>query len=226
MERAVIERISRRGVRELAPRRDLVREGEPPRPVFLLEGWACRYKQLPDGRRQIVSFLLPGDLCGLDVFLLKEMDHSIGTITAVEVAEIAPRDFGQMVLDHPEFMERLQRGELVAAAIQREWTFNVGQRTAFERLAHLLCELFVRMEAIGRTDGTSCEFPLTQVDLADATGLTAVHVNRTLQELRKAGLIELQNKRLTIPDLEALKVAGTFNRNYLHLEERVLPGHQ
>jgi CRP-like cAMP-binding protein len=94
----------------------------------------------------------------------------------------------------------------------------LGQRTAFERVAHILCELFLRLRAIGITDGSTCEFPVTQVDLADATGLSAVHLNRTLQELRAADLIVLRGKLLTIPDLPALQAAALFNPNYLHLE--------
>lgn len=221
-ERAGIEQISRRGVRLVPARRDLIREGDPPRSVFLIrEGWACRYKQLPDGRRQIISFLLPGDVFDLDIFVLKRMDHSIAAITPLEVAEIGREDVERLMTDYPRIIQGLRRDELVDAAVQREWTLNVGQRTAFERIAHLLCELFARLECVGRTESNSCDFPLTQVDLADATGLTAVHVNRTLQELRKARLIELQNKRLTIPDLPALEAAGTFNSQYLHLERRV-----
>lgn len=106
----------------------------------------------------------------------------------------------------------------MTASVQREWTLNVGQRSAFERVAYLLVELFLRLECVGLTDGESCEFPLTQTDLADATGLTAVHVNRTLQELRRAGLIVLQNRTLTLPNRDALKRAAMFNSNYLHLD--------
>ena len=104
------------------------------------------------------------------------------------------------------------------SAIQREWTMNLGQRTASERMAHLLCELFFRLRLASLTDGTSCEFPLTQADLADATGLSKVHVNRTLQELRLAGLIILKGKTLTVPSLERLMDTGVFNSNYLHME--------
>jgi CRP-like cAMP-binding protein len=123
-----------------------------------------------------------------------------------------------MMFDHPRITQALFWDELVTVAIQREWTLNVGQRTAYERIAHLLCELYLRLRTVGLTDGTSCHFPLTQVDLADATGLTAVHVNRTLQELRRDGLIELQSKTLTIPDLNALRQVALFNDNYLHLD--------
>ena len=215
---AAIDRLSRRGLREVAARRDLIREGDPPKAVnLILEGWACRYKTLPDGRRQIVSLFIPGDLCDLNIYILKEMDHNIGAITSLRVAEIAREDFERLMIEHPRITQALFWNELVTVAIQREWTLNVGQRTAYERIAHLLCEMFLRLETVGLTDGDSCNFPLTQVDLADATGLTAVHVNRTLQELRRNGLIELQSKTLVIPDFKALKAAAMFNDNYLHL---------
>ena len=213
-----IERVSRKHSKEVPPRRDLIREGEKPRAVFLIqEGWACRYKTLPDGRRQIVGFFVPGDLCDLNIYILKEMDHNIGAITKVRAAEIGREDFERLLIERPRVTQALWWDELVTVSIQREWTLNIGQRTAFERLAHLFCEMFLRLQVVGLTRGDSCDFPLTQVDLADATGLTAVHVNRTLQELRRTGLIELHGKRLAVPNMEALKDAAMFNDNYLHL---------
>lgn len=209
-----------KNVRELDARRDIVREGERPRGVIaILDGWASRYKQLPDGRRQITSFVIPGDLCDANVFILTEMDHSIGSVTRVRYAEVAPADFEQMMTASSRLTEALWWHALVVAGVQREWTTNVGQRSAHERLAHLLCELFCRLEAIGQTDGDTCPLPLTQMDLADATGLTPVHVNRTIQGLRRAGLIQLGNRRLRIPDLQALMRVALFNPNYLHLQE-------
>jgi CRP-like cAMP-binding protein len=145
------------------------------------------------------------------------MDHSIGAITTLKVAEIGPDEFEQMMRDNPRIAQALFWDELVTVSVQREWTLNLGQRTAYERISHLFVELFLRLQAVGRTQGKSCDFPLTQVDIADASGLTAVHVNRTLQELRKEGLIELQGRRLTILDMNALKNAALFNENYLHL---------
>ena len=216
---ASVDRLTQGAVREVRPRRDLIREGDSPRSVYLiLEGWACRYKTLPDGRRQIVAFLIPGDIFDLNIYILKEMDHSIAAVTALKVVEMGREDVESVLRDHPRVTQALWWDGLVEASIQREWTLNVGQRTALERVSHLLCEMFLRLQVVGMTDGNSCDFPLTQVDLADATGLTAVHVNRTLQELRKQGLIELQSRTLTIPDMNALQDAGLFNRNYLHLE--------
>lgn len=217
-DRAAMERLSRTH-REVAPRRDLIREGDAPRFVHLvLEGWACRYKTLPDGRRQIVAFFLPGDFCDLNVYILREMDHSVGAITKLRVADISREEMDAVTQTHPRITQALWWHELVAAAVQREWTLNVGQRTAFERIAHLMVELFLRLDVVGLTNGDSCDFPLTQNDIADATGLTAVHVNRTLQELRRAGLIVLQGRTLTIPDMAALKNVALFNANYLHLD--------
>jgi CRP-like cAMP-binding protein len=218
-ERELIDHAASSNVREVTARRDLIREGERPRGVILiLEGWACCYKQLPDGRRQITSFLVPGDFGDANIFILREMDCSVAAITPVRYAEIGPADFEQLTSEIPALARALWWHELVAVAIQREWTTNVGQRTALERIAHLLCEMFLKLRSVGLAPGDSCDWPLTQADLADATGLTSVHVNRTLQELRRAELIELGGRRLTIPDLEALKRVGMFNPNYLHLQ--------
>lgn len=203
-DRAVIATISRVS-RIIPPRRDLIREGETPRFVHLMvDGWACRYKALPDGRRQIVAFFVPGDFCDLNVYVLKEMDHSIGAVTRLSVADISREEMDSVMAAHPRIAQALWWESLVQVAIQREWTFNVGQRSAYERIAHLLVELYFRLKTVGLARNGSCDFPLTQNDLADATGLTPVHVNRTLQDLRREDLILLEHKRLTIPDVRLL----------------------
>ena len=205
--------------RTVAPRRDLIREGERPQYVHLMvDGWACRYKTLPDGRRQVVAFFVPGDFCDLNVYVLKEMDHSIGAITRLSVADISRDDMDNLTSNYPRITQALWWEELVTNSIQREWTLNIGQRTAYERIAHLIAEMFLRLKSVKLTQGDSCDFPITQTDIADATGLTAVHVNRTLQELRRDGLIILERKRLQIPDLQRLMDAAMFNPNYLHLD--------
>lgn len=217
-DKAAVGRVSKIS-RVIAPRRDLIREGERPHYVHLMiEGWACRYKALPDGRRQIVAFFVPGDFCDLNIYVLKEADHSIGAITRLAVADISREDMDLLTTHYPRITQALWWESLVNAAIQREWTLNIGQRTAYERIAHLLVELFLRLKSVGLTNGISCDFPLTQTDIADATGLTAVHVNRTLQELRREGLIILERKHLTIPTLQKLKDVAMFNANYLHLD--------
>jgi len=217
-DRAVLDCAASERVRSFGPRVDIAREGDRPRDVhMILAGWACRYKQLEDGRRQIVSFFLPGDICDLNIFILREMDHSIGTITSVTVADLSREFFDEISSGFPRIATAFWWESLVNAAIQREWTMSLGQRTAAERMSHLLCEIFLRLRLAGLTREESCDFPLTQSDLADATGLSKVHVNRTLQELRSAELIVLKGKSLTIPNLERLMNEGLFNANYLHM---------
>lgn len=215
---AALARVSR-NVRVIEPRRDLISEGDKPRFVHLvLDGWACRYKQLPDGKRQIVSLFIAGDFCDVNVFILRYMDHSVGAITRLKVAVITPEEMRELTQQRPRITEALWWHELVSMAIQREWTLNLGQRSAYERLAHLLIELYLRLQTVGKAHDGRCDFPLTQNDLADATGLTAVHVNRTLQELRRDGLIELERKQLHILDMPRMMDAAMFNANYLHLD--------
>jgi CRP-like cAMP-binding protein len=203
----------------IGPRRDLIRQGATPVHVYLIsQGWACRYKSLPDGRRQVVDFLIPGDLCDLNIYILSRIDHSIGAVTALDVIEIPREELEAITEAHPQITRALWWQEMVSKSCHREWIVNVGARSATERIAHLLCEIFLRLESIGATDGQSCDFPLTQRDLADATGLTSVHVNRTLQRLRKKSLISLADRKLVIPDMGALKAIGLFNPDYLHLD--------
>jgi CRP-like cAMP-binding protein len=217
-ERAALAQLSR-NFRFIEARRDLISEGDKPRHVHLvLDGWGCRYKQLPDGKRQIVSLFVPGDFCDLNAYILKQMDHNIGAITRLKVAMITPEEMNAFISERPRIFQALWWHELVASAIQREWTINIGQRTAYDRLAHLLIELYLRLQTVGRAKDGRCDFPLTQNDLADATGLTSVHVNRTLRELRRDGLIELERKQLQILDLPRMMDAAMFNPNYLHLD--------
>ena len=217
-DRGVLDDVSRQKLVRLRAREDVIREGDAPRHVYLIvRGWACRYKMLEDGRRQIMSFFLPGDLCDLNVFVLREMDHSVGALTPLVYAEIG-RDAFEGLTEHPRIVQAMWWDSLVSASVQREWTVNLGQRTAFERIAHMLCELFLRLRGVGLADRDRCEFPITQTELADAIGLTPVHVNRTLQDMRAQGLISLQDKQLIIPDLERLQAAALFNANYLHLD--------
>jgi len=208
-----------RNFRYVDARRDVISEGDKPRCVHLvLDGWACRYKQLPDGKRHIVALFVPGDFCDVNVYILKAMDHSIGAITRLKVAMITPDEMNALTAERPRMTQALSWHELVTAAVQREWTLNLGQRSAYERLAHLLVELYLRLATVGRAYDGRCDFPLTQNDLADATGLTSVHVNRTLQELRGDGLIELERKQLHILDLPRIMEVSMFNPNYLHLD--------
>ncbi|GJD60685.1 Crp/Fnr family transcriptional regulator [Methylobacterium frigidaeris] len=198
---------------------DIIAEGEEPRDVnLILAGWVCRYKQLADGSRQIMSFLLPGDLCDLNIFILRRMDHALGTLTPVVAAKISRDLLQEMLNADPRLTRALWWEVLVTAAIHREWLVNIGRRTALERVAHVLCEVFVRQQAVGRVRDGRCELPITQVELADALGLSAVHVNRTLRELRQAGLIDWRDKQLAIPDIDTLTAVARFDPDYLHLD--------
>ena len=198
-------------------RLDIVREGENPNSIrLLISGWACRYKDLPDGRRQIVGFFLPGDFCDLNIFILSEMDHSIGALTAVRFYEIQPQQFQDVIDQRPHLIRALLWHEMVSAGIQREWLLSIGQRSPLERLSHLFVELFCRLKAVGLATGLGFDLPITQNHLAEANGLSLVHLNRTLQEMRREGLIELSDRQLRIVDLDRLKRVAMFNSNYLH----------
>jgi CRP-like cAMP-binding protein len=198
-------------------RHDIAREGENPTVVRLLvSGWACRYKDLPDGRRQIVGFFLPGDFCDFNIYILSELDHSIGALTAVRYYEIQPQQFQAVIEQRPHLLRTLLWHEMVSSGIQREWLLSIGQRSPFERLAHLFVELYYRLKAVGLAAGLRFDLPITQNHLAEANGLSLVHLNRTLQEMRREGLIELADRQLRIIDLDRLKQAALFNSNYLH----------
>jgi len=209
----------------VGPKVDLVREGDAPKAVHLiLGGFACRHKDLPDGSRQITACLVPGDFCDLHVFILRAMDHSISTLSRCRVVEILRPQVLEL-MERPAVARAMWWAALVDEAILREWLVNIGTRPAEQRTAHLLCELLMRLEAVGLTNGDKYELPITQTELGDTMGLTAVHTNRVLQRLRKDGLITLTNNSLVILDIGRLKAFSDFNPNYLHLSKpsRTLP---
>jgi CRP-like cAMP-binding protein len=212
-----------RFVHRFGPHEDLFRHGEDPRHVnVILEGWACRYKQFEDGRRQTLALFLPGDMCDPHVFLLDRMSHSLGSLTPVTVARI-PFDEISGLMDFSATLHRALLLEvLITTEVQREWTLSLGRRTSLERLAHLFCELALRLRSVGLTDRGSFDLPLTQADLADALGLSTVHVNRMLQELRATGLVEQRARRLTIYDEQGLRALAMFDPSYLHLNQIAL----
>jgi CRP-like cAMP-binding protein len=214
VEKAIGERIL-----SASPGEDLIAEGDRPVSVrMILSGWACRYKTLEDGRRQIVNFALPGDVCDSQIYLVSQMDHSIGALTPVAYADIERRRFEELIAGDRTVAEAFWCEALVMNAIQREWVINIGRRDALERVAHLFCELFERLRWVDLVERDSCNFPVTQMDMADATGLSIVHLNRTLQALRGAGLITLRERSLTFHDLGALRDVALFNPSYLHLD--------
>lgn len=212
-EVAMLEGLQHAGAGE-----DIISDGDPVDCVrVVLSGWLCRYKTLEDGRRQIVNFVLPGESCDAHAFLLPTIDHSIAALTPVVYSEIKRAQYERLTADDRSLAEALLCETLLNNAIQREWAINLGRRVALERVAHLFCEIFERLRPVGLVDGDSCSLPVTQMDLADATGLSVVHFNRTLQELRASRLIVLRDRTLTISDLDALKATALYSPNYLRL---------
>jgi CRP-like cAMP-binding protein len=198
-------------------RKDLIREGDTPGPVLVvLEGWAFRYKVLPSGTRQVMAFLMPGDACDLHIGMLTEMDHSIQTVTKALVAKIGRSAMDEMLAEYPRIATAMYIAQLVDEGTLRAWIVSLGRRSSIERVAHLVLELFLRAVRIGLSDGTTMELPLAQALLADALGMTPVHINRVLQELRRSGAIELSRGLLRIADPAALTQLSGFDANYLH----------
>jgi CRP-like cAMP-binding protein len=197
---------------------DVVRQGDVPRSVFVLtHGMACRYRLLPEGKRQILTFLIPGDVFDLHAFLLEAMDHSIGTLVPTRLAPISRATVFDLFDRHPQIGAALWCGALQEEAINRERIVALGRRSARGRVAYLLCELVWRQRAVGLAEDHAIRLPLTQVELADTLGLTAVHVNRILQRFRRDNLITLTQRRLTLLDSERLQEIAGFNQDYLHL---------
>ncbi len=215
-DRRLLDEVVER-TRILGPHEDIIREGEAPKDVHLvLKGFACRYKLLPDGGRQIFAYLIPGDFCDLNGFILKAMDHTIATLSQCTVVDI-PRDRVLDMARRPDIGRALWWATLVDEAILREWIVNLGQRDAEHRTAHLFSELHLRLTSVGLVDDGAFDLPITQTELGDTVGLSAVHVNRCLQKLRASGLIMLKHGRLVIPDVGLLRAMCDFNPNYLHL---------
>jgi len=203
--------------RTFPARTDLIREGDKPGPVFvILEGWACRYKLLPEGTRQITSFLMPGDCCDLHASVLNYMEHSIATLTSARIA-LVPRGLMEKLIEtRPAITRAFWWTQLVDEDTLRAWIVSMGRRNGLQRVAHLMCELYVRARNIGLTHGDSFELPLTQTVIGDALGLTPIHVNRVLRKLRISGVMTLIGGNLVIADVAKLAFVAGFDDNYLH----------
>jgi CRP-like cAMP-binding protein len=202
---------------------DMIHQGQTDQSAFVLaSGWACSYKLLPSGARQIVDFQIPGDFLGLRSVLFRTSDHNVEPITPVQASEVHQRD----LLSAFEQTPRLATAVLWAAsrdeAMVVEHLVNLGRRSATERMAHFLLELGVRLRLVGMADKTGYTCPLSQYLLADALGLSAVHVNRVLRELREEGLVTFQRGRVVYDDYDALVEFADFDRGYLDHEGPLL----
>jgi CRP-like cAMP-binding protein len=196
---------------------EIVHEGDrPTHSCLLLEGFAARTQVLSDGRRQITNLHIPGDFVDLHGLLLKRMDHSVIAFVDCKVAFV-PHEALRAVIDTHRHLSRLfWLTTLVDAAIDRAWITSLGRRPAIDHLAHLLCELYVRLRGRGLVGGNSFAFGATQTELGDVLGMSTVHVNRTLQDLRKLGLVEWEAGRVTILDFERLAERAEFDPAYLN----------
>ena len=207
-------------VHKLRSDHDMVRVGDrPSQCCLLLEGFAHRYQDLGDGRRQIMSFHIPGDMPDLLGLHLPVMDHNIGTLAPSKVGFISHQAMRVLTRNHPRVGDACWRDTLVDAAVFREWMVGMGRRSAYTRIAHLICELVTRLRSVGLADGNSVRLPLTQAVVSDALGLSPVHVNRVIQGLRGNGLITWQGRVLTVQNWEGLQQAGEFDPAYLHLQQ-------
>ena len=206
-------------LKTIEPHGYIVREGDAPTVCgVLVSGFAFRQKLTGEGGRQIVSLHVPGDPLDLQNFHLEESDHNVQALTRAEVAVVGCGEMRDLAQVRPAIGRAIFVNTLVDGSIFREWILNVGRRVALARVAHVLCELGVRLEAQGLADHYSYELPMTQEQLADVVGLTPVHVNRTLKALEASGLINRQRRKMTFPDWDALRDAGDFNQRYLHLQ--------
>jgi len=204
-------------VKELPPQAVIVREGEKPTQCCLLvEGFACRSKTTDVGKRQILSVHIPGDIPDLQSLQLHVMDHDLTTLSRCKVAFIAHDALRTVTREQPLIAEALWRETLIDAAVFREWIVNVGRRPAAARMAHFIAEVGKRLEAVGLATAEQFELPMTQIDMADALGLSPVHVNRVIQELRRSGVLELRKYSVSIRDLPRLMEIADFDDLYLH----------
>ncbi|MGU3478791.1 Crp/Fnr family transcriptional regulator [Methylobacterium sp. B34] len=200
--------------------RDLVSEGVRPDAAYvILDGFACRYKLVPDGGRSILAYLVPGDGCDLHASLLNRAIHSVATLTPCTVASVPYRTIKELAALRPNIYRALWWSVLVDEAVLQEWLVGVGRRSADRQVAHIICELFARLNAVGLGLEPDYRLPLAQSELADTAGLSNVHLSRVLSDLRRAGLIESGRKSVRVPNLERLREFSGFTPDYL-----LLPG--
>lgn len=199
--------------------RDILIEGTEPRWLpLIVEGWACRYKMLENGKRQIISLFVPGDLCEPFGVLPRFVDYPFGTLTPVTFCPLPLEAIGQAAASSHGIREALWWDLLITSGTERERIVGLGRRSATERTGHLFCEMYMRLKMVDLVQDMEFDFPLTQNDLADLLGLSAVHTNRSLQELRKLGLISLHGRRLKILNFDELRELSFFDDAYFHID--------
>jgi CRP-like cAMP-binding protein len=200
-------------------REDILPEGKKVGHIHLvLHGLAARSKVLADGRRQIMAFLIPGDLCDVEVFVLEAMDHSIVAMSETTCALIPASTIKDLLIESSRLTTALWWSTMTDSAVLRERIIDHGRRGARERVAHLFYEMLIRNRAVCETADNSFPFPVTQEELSDATGMTPVHVNRMLKELRDDGLVDFSRGIVTVLDTKGLKQAAKFDATYLHFD--------
>ena len=218
-ERAIRAMVSE--TKRVRARRTVIHEGEKlDQSVLLIDGWLARAVDMPGGERHITELHVPGDFADLHGFTLKRLDHDVVALTECIIGLVPHGRLTDLTDEFPHLARVYWFSTNVDAAIHRQWAVSLGRRDAISRMAHLFCELFLRLEVVGKTDELSYDFPLTQDQLASCLGLTPVHVNRTLQALRRRSLIELQNRRLTILDFAELRKTDEFDPSYLYLDRQ------
>jgi CRP-like cAMP-binding protein len=219
-EKAVLLRLPLR-LKTVAARQDIIRQGDTPsESCLIVEGFACRYILTAEGKRQILSFHISGDIPDLQSLHIDVMDHSLATLVSSRLAFIQHDDLRSLMHHHPRLGGLFWRDTLIDAAIFRQWMVGLGRREAYGRIAHVLCELLVRLRAVELVEDHAFTLPVTQAELGDAFGLSTVHVNRVLQDLRGDGLISLHGGSLKVLDWEGLQKAGDFDPTYLHLVKK------
>jgi CRP-like cAMP-binding protein len=196
----------------------VIEDGQSPDQCCLLvDGYLVRWKGAADGERQIFSWHVPGDMPDLYSLHLIPADHSLTAVGAAVVAYVSHRDLRDVLERSSSLTRILWRETLVDSAVFREWVINLGKRGALSRIAHIVCEMHARLAVVGLVHQDRFVFPVSQVDMADAAGMTAVHANRMIQQLRSQGLIEWQGPSIRILDLDKLQQVADFDAAYLHL---------
>jgi len=208
------------GTREVAADDEIIGEGMvASQSTLLMTGFAARFKDMSNGKRQILAFHVKGDFVDLHSFLLKKMDHGVIALTPCMLAWVPHERIREITERFPNLTRQLWLSTLIDAAIHREWLVSFGRRPTLSNVAHLICELFVRLSSVDEAEGFHFRLPITQEELADARGISIVHLNRSIQELRARGLIVWRGEEVRIEDWNGLKALAEFDPSYLRLED-------